>query len=541
MTTHATRKQSPQAYHRSFGLDFSLSSRPAIAIYISECIARRSDAAGPAATNEPPKEPPCAKAAKVGKGRTPKALSRGTSDNAYSARDTILDQLLGAAVRGRVKKHLAPSGRLTLHPLTPSDTNGAGASALFDALTGPRSPRGAKLKLKSNGGPVQLPSVLKPAWRATTPTTAPLIRYAKDLKSGRWRLINEPTRDVSSLKEQHDKAANAVIPVSDSRTRFDVFLAANTAPVLGRRRPAPKKQKRVAMDWDIVLSPTCSVLARTASICAAERLAIVQRGELSVECVDKDPSQGLAYAVTQQLEEFEKRHAQLLENQHRAQAGMRAFTTLKSSRVNQVISLRKSPLPLLFKDVPPAGIIDFFISVTGDLHSRMSKDSFRHLIALILKPEPTLPDTSVDWMFHAMDRNRNNKLEFSEFATVLFELTQPHAVQDTVKKLFHALQKDQGVVKECLNKHAVLSAAHDIWMARKGRKDDPPACSASLAKQRDDEALGRRFFNMWKLTAALFEEAAAELKPGDSLNRSDFTMLCYFDDKILMQITARPL
>ena len=107
-----------------------------------------------------------------------------------------------------------------------------------------------------------------------------------------------------------------------------------------------------------------------------------------------------------QLEAFETKHKLILQKPAQSdKMDIRVLNVLKSSKVQQVLHLRQSPVPALFKNVPPRRLQELYASVVGSLQEEMTAPAFHGLTTLLRRPEPPLGEEAALAMFSAIDTN----------------------------------------------------------------------------------------------------------------------------------------
>ena len=336
---------------------------------------------------------------------------------------------------------------------------------------------------------------------ATSPTGSPRLRV-----TALPLLLRGGTAGSSSVAA----AAAAGSPcrgVRKGRSPFDVFLATGLAPELGRR-PHERPQS--------YLVP----------------LKTVETAKLLEEDIVLGTGRTRSLLAMKQLDDFEAKHKELLSaGAPKVEQNIKVVSTFKGGRVKQMLALRQSVLPSLFRGAGPRKLQQTYAAVTGTLLDCLTLPSFHMLTTQLLLPEKALPPDTAQWMFKAIDKNLNGSVGFVEFIAVVASLVLDGRMQDSMKRLFTVLQDPvTGTVGRAT---LYPSPLFDRVSRHKEQKWDQLKAREAPAQLDRRKELG-----VWRSVAARVAETAADLGPTDQLGRDDLTVLLYMDEEAMKLLST---
>ena len=323
-------------------------------------------------------------------------------------------------------------------------------------------------------------------------------RVIFDQRSGEWR---------RSPRRLHLLSFSQTVP----RDIRDVFLEKNSGPQLGETG----KRRLIGRP----LSPT-AVMSIMSSTTGSGDFIIGREMRRRAERINRTHADD----VKQQLEEFEKKHHEILTSEHQASVGAKVITAMKSGRVQQMVSLKRSPLPLLFQGMSPVKLQKLYATVVGSLNDPLTVSAFSNFLLLLLKPEPPLDDATISWIFAAIDKDSDGLVDFVEFVSLVFGITSAVKTREAFSRLFNILQVDGSLPGRHLRKSSVTHLVLDHI----SRSDDP-----DLKK--------RTLVTAWRITSSLIAQQSQDIKDSDCLNFDEFTVLLYMSTRIMEQIKTFPI
>eukprot|EP01062_Namystynia_karyoxenos_P024915 TRINITY_DN19754_c0_g1_i1.p1 TRINITY_DN19754_c0_g1~~TRINITY_DN19754_c0_g1_i1.p1 ORF type:complete len:587 (+),score=120.45 TRINITY_DN19754_c0_g1_i1:99-1763(+) len=224
--------------------------------------------------------------------------------------------------------------------------------------------------------------------------------------------------------------------------------------------------------------------------------------------------------VWHQLDHFEATHTVAADTEAAVDGGARAICKIKGSRAQQLIGLQRTALPVLFRDVTPQQLQQLFASAVGGLDGFLTLETWQHLLARLMHPEPPLPDDVVARTFRVIDASSDGRVDFIEFMSTAFFLTAPRSAQRSLRQVYWFLEAyGNGRLTKAVLTPEELDAA-----IRRGQ--------GQQEQQLRGRGTTRTELGGWHNWGKALQRAAADLGPDDALSLSEFTALVFLEPEL---------